>query len=310
MKRALVTGATGFIGAMLVRALQREGWVVQAVGRADAGIETFAYDALDTPRGRLREIIARSGCGTVFHLAGTTDDSAGSMEQVNVGYAEALLDAVASAERRPGVVLVGTAAEYGEVPTALLPVREDHPCRPTTRYGATKLRQTELGLAAAAAGLTVHLPRLFNVIGPGMRGHLALGRLARDIAALGAAGGRITSGTLQARRDFIAAEDAAHAMIILSEIPDANGVVVNFSSGVSLGMAQAVDALIAAAEVSVVVAVDSAFSGVSAVQDMRGCTKRRTALGLRIRVPDLTVEMARLLKSCQSAMPATAACTP
>ena len=300
MKRALVSGATGFIGAALTKALQAEGWAVQALGRSPAAVETLSFDILAAPPGALRTIIERSGCDTVFHLAGTTSDAEGTLERVNVGFAEAVLEAAARASRRPAVVLAGTAAEYGEVAAADLPAREDHPCRPSTRYGATKLRQTELGLAAAAAGLTVHLPRMFNVIGPGMRPHLGLGRFARDIAALGPSGGVLTTGPLDARRDFVAVAEAVGAVIRLSGLPQAAGQVVNICSGVPLGMTEAVEALIGAAGVPVAISIDRGRSGVSAVPSIYGCRRRMDSLGLRVGVPDLAVEMARLLRDSRA----------
>ncbi len=295
--RALVTGATGFIGAALVRALQAEGAVVQAAGRHAATVETFPFDILATPRDVLRAIIERSGCDIIFHLAGTTSDADGTLDRINVGFADALLDAASRAARRPAVVLAGTAAEYGEVPECALPARENHPCRPGTRYGASKLRQTELGLSAAAGGVPVFLPRMFNVIGRGMRPHLSLGRFARDIAALGPAGGVITTGPLDARRDFLAVGDAVRAMIGLSHMPDAVGKVVNFCSGVPRGMQEVVDALTAAAAAPVTVAIDQARSGVNALPSMYGCTQRLESLGLGIGVPYLAREMAQLLQS-------------
>lgn len=295
MRRALVTGGTGFIGSATIRALQARGWLVHALGRRQASVETFPFDILTMSHGRLREILDRSRYDVVFHLAGTTSDTACEMERVNVGFAEMILEAAARCARPPAVVLAGTAAEYGELTECELPAREDHPCAPRTRYATTKLRQTRLGLAAARAGLTVYLPRMFNVIGAGMRPHLSLGRFAREIAALGPDGGVLTTGSLEAKRDFISVRDAVEVMIGLCQNRDAAGQVVNLCSGRPLRMADVVDVLLSVSGSPISVAIDSARSGVSAVSSMFGCTQQLEAFGFRIGMPDLQVEMARLL---------------
>jgi nucleoside-diphosphate-sugar epimerase len=80
-RRALVTGAGGFIGSHLVERLVREGWQVRALlrygSRADIG------NLGDVPAGVLKDVervhldvedpgavlSAVRGCSTVFHLA-------------------------------------------------------------------------------------------------------------------------------------------------------------------------------------------------------------------------------------------------
>nr|WP_314074246.1 NAD-dependent epimerase/dehydratase family protein [uncultured Roseococcus sp.] len=306
MRSALVTGATGFIGAALVRALLASGWDVQAVGRRPAAVRTHLLDIEDVSRDGLLDLLKQSGCDVVFHLAGTASGAEASLERVNVGFAKALLEAAALAPRRPSVVLAGTAAEYGEVSERDLPVREDHPCHPATPYAASKLRQTQLGLAAAAKGQTVYLPRLFNVVGCGMRPHLALGRFAREVLALGKGGGVLTTGRLDAYRDFIALDDAVRVLIGLSQSPAAAGRVVNLCSGVPLRMDHMLDALLQATDVPVRLEIDTALSGVSAVPCMYGCTRRLASLGFTLAVPDVAAEMARLLNGYDDAMMSTA----
>ncbi len=306
MTSALVTGATGFIGAALVRALLSSGWEVQAIGRRPAAVPTHLLDIEDVSRDELLDLLKQSGCDVVFHLAGTASGVEASMERVNVGFAKALLEAAALAPRRPSVVLAGTAAEYGEVSGHDLPVCEDHPCRPVTPYAVSKLRQTQLGLAAASMGQAVYLPRLFNVVGRGMRPHLALGRFAREVSALGKGGGALTTGRLDAYRDFIALDDTVRVLIGLSQSPAAAGQVVNLCSGVPLRMDHMLDALLRAAGAPVRLEIDKALSGVSAVPRIYGCTRRLASLGFTLAVPDITAEMARLFSGFGNAMGSTA----
>src|SRR5581483_3396236 len=71
--RALVTGATGFVGAAVARALLREGWDVRALARKGSdrrnlrplAIEVFEGDLSDP--GSLAR--AAAGCEALFHVA-------------------------------------------------------------------------------------------------------------------------------------------------------------------------------------------------------------------------------------------------
>ena len=76
--RALVTGATGFVGANIVAALLDDGWQVCALRRATSSLdalegldyETAVGDVLDPPSLRA----AMEDCDAVFHAAGIVAD--------------------------------------------------------------------------------------------------------------------------------------------------------------------------------------------------------------------------------------------
>src|SRR6185503_13845430 len=73
--RALVTGATGFIGGRLAEHLVERGWRVRALVRSDAalppGIER-AYGDLTVSDGGVERAV--TGCDVVFHCAGAIGD--------------------------------------------------------------------------------------------------------------------------------------------------------------------------------------------------------------------------------------------
>ncbi len=99
---ALVTGATGFIGGRLVRALVDDDWSVRACGRRPrpdglpAAAEYTAVDlAGDDDLGGLY-----AGITHLFHLAGASSSSADEdeMERANVLATRALLAAAPGRE--------------------------------------------------------------------------------------------------------------------------------------------------------------------------------------------------------------------
>ncbi len=71
--RALVTGATGFVGSAVVRAALRDGMAVTALVRADSDTAALSGLDIDYASGTLGErdalTTAMSGCDAVFHVA-------------------------------------------------------------------------------------------------------------------------------------------------------------------------------------------------------------------------------------------------
>jgi len=138
--RALVTGAGGFLGTALVRALVSRGDAVRALVRtpdaADGRLlpsdaDVLVGDATDPAVARA----AVKGCEAVFHLAGVRR-SADPAEflRVNAGSTRVLLEACLAAA--PGIsrfVLAGSMAAAGPSRTPRL---EGEPLAPVEAYGA------------------------------------------------------------------------------------------------------------------------------------------------------------------------------
>jgi nucleoside-diphosphate-sugar epimerase len=284
MKRALVTGATGFIGRALCARLRSDGWrIVRAVRSApgDGDIAVSAWNAAG-----LADVIRRAAPDTIFHLAGMTRArDAEEMYRVNVGLTASLLDAVAAGPDRPAVVLAGSAAEYGYLPPEHLPAREAGPTHPVTDYGISKYAQTLLGLSRARAGCPVLVARIFNPVGAGMPAHLALASFARQIRE-GAS--ELAVGNLDVTRDFVTVEAVAAAVVALAAEPRNFGQVFNICSGVEYSLRPLVEDLIrlSGQEVRLTIATDRLRPG--EMPRFVGDTSRLHAAGVTVPAPDFS----------------------
>lgn len=284
--RALVSGSTGFSGGFLVAALRARGVEVHAVSqRSEApGVTRLDLTSSDAWAGALRELRPDH----VFHVSGVVNAELAELARHNTVAAAALCDAALAAEIKPQSVLcVGSAAEYGLVPEAALPVSEDFDASPRSPYGATKLAQTRLALDAARRGLRVIVARPSNIIGPGMPLATALGSFARQLRQieLGRAQPRLDVGDLTTRRDFVDVRDVAQAYLGLALDSTFSGLV-NVAAGEHVSMRSVLDLLIAEFGLAVQVEVDPARLRPVEVQSFSASPARlQAALGQRPTTP-------------------------
>jgi nucleoside-diphosphate-sugar epimerase len=158
---AVVTGASGFVGSHIVDDLLLRGVRVRAVVRGSSSRKwlegkkvELAGAALDDEPA-LRRAVA--GADWVVHAAGLIRArGAAEFHECNVAGTERLLRASREASVRR-FVFVSSQAAAGPSPDGR-PVTEDHPPRPVSAYGESKLRAEELALREGAATVTVIRP--------------------------------------------------------------------------------------------------------------------------------------------------------
>jgi nucleoside-diphosphate-sugar epimerase len=238
----VVTGVAGFVGSHVAEALVARGDTV-------VGVDCFSpyYDPRvkrDNLAGLLRSDRFRlvegsltgidldallADASAVFHLAaqaGVRRSWGADFEDYlehNIRATQRLCEAM---RRRGGIRLVysSSSSVYGQ--TAVLPMKEDHPTRPLSPYGVTKLAGEALCvLYGANYGLPVVCLRYFTVYGPRQRPDMAFHRFIR--AALRGEPIEVYGSGTQTR-DFTFVGDAVAANLAAC---DYAGGVVTFNVG-------------------------------------------------------------------------------
>jgi nucleoside-diphosphate-sugar epimerase len=294
--RALVTGASGFVGRHLATQLETDGWhVIRAVRAEPAGLAPGYLGLGRAPwdAAHFASAIDEIRPDVVFHMAGATwAESAAAFYAANVMLAAYLLDAVAASETRPAVVMAGSAAEYGPVTDNRLPVHEEMVCNPVTHNGISKYAQTLLGLAHARAGLRVLVARIFNPVGVGMPQGLALASFAAQVKN---GCDILRVGNLDVTRDFIAVEEAVRLIAALASGGQHYGQVVNICSGHGTYLRFLVEGLIDFSGRQIELEVSPARVRLGEMSHFYGDTSRLRAAGLTVQTPDFSQILPQLL---------------
>lgn len=164
--RVLVTGATGFLGAALCRHLASRGADVHGVSRDAArqpgnGVTRWHAGALGDSA-FARQLLAETRPAYVFHLAGAVTgvrdlSAVAPTFEGNLASTVNLLAACAELDLRPRFVMAGSLEEPDDPAEA-----------PSSPYAASKLAAYQYArMFRALYGVTVVVPRVFIVYGPG-----------------------------------------------------------------------------------------------------------------------------------------------
>jgi nucleoside-diphosphate-sugar epimerase len=177
--KALVTGATGFVGSHLAEALRRRGDEVTALVRSPAKAAALVPLGVRTAAGNLDDAasLARAveGQEVVYHVAGLV--AARSESEFLRGNRDGTANLVAAAARAnvPRFVYVSSMAAAGPA-TKGRPLTGTEPPRPVTAYGRSKLAGEQAVRAGAIPWVIVRPP---TVYGPRDREVLKVFRMAR-----------------------------------------------------------------------------------------------------------------------------------
>ncbi len=264
--RVVVTGAAGFFGLAMVRALTRDGVRVLATDRVDeSGFklrpgtvgELVSYLRRDLERESLDDLV--DGAAGLVHAAALTpaDETAGdTAERLLSMNLQAFLSLLGAVRRSPTcrrVLFVSSAGAYDQSTAATL--REEDADGGTSLYGAAKLAAEVVGRRHAALfGREFAALRPTSLIGPGEVERPSRPRVTQFAQLMVAALERrsVRLERPQARSDWLAVDDAAEAVALLWRAPSLGGRAFNVSSGHPRPLTELADAVVRVAGLRVV----------------------------------------------------------
>ncbi|HET6350431.1 MAG TPA: NAD-dependent epimerase/dehydratase family protein [Candidatus Krumholzibacteria bacterium] len=252
-KRMVVTGAAGFIGSHLCEALVARGHDVVGVdcftdyydvARKRANLSGLSgnprFQLIEENLTRLDLAPVLDGTSVVFHLAAQPGvrKSWGTDFEHYIEHNIRATQRLCEAMKGTGVRLVysSSSSVYGN--TVQLPMREDHPTRPLSPYGVTKLAGEALCvLYGANHGLPVACLRYFTVYGPRQRPDMAFHRFIRAMLA----GKPIdVYGAGTQTRDFTFVSDAVDANLAAADYTG-GATVFNIGGGSRVALNTVID---------------------------------------------------------------------
>ncbi len=283
--RTLITGVGGFTGRWLAESLRADGADVVGLGRSQATTAAVGgYYACDvTDASAVRDVIAEVCPSRVYHLAACAPAAPADVLHATIvdGFRNlhsALMQNVSRTGEPVRMLVIGSAAELGMAGAAQLPATEAAPCEPATAYGKAKLAVTRIVRDLPVDGLVqVVTARAFNLVGPGLPEHLALGRFARQVQAVRAGEShKILCGTLGHRRDFVDVRDAVEGYRAVMQFGRA-GEIYNICRGRSHRIGDLLQTMLRLADVAPTIEESTAAPRCDDLRDVFGDVSKTAA---------------------------------
>ena len=268
MKKALITGMSGFVGHYLKMALELKGYVVYGTclqgERYEQLPQYYSMNLLD--KEQVVSVLRECMPDEIYHLAGQSSVALSWSKptltmDINVNGTINLLEVIKEFCPNTKVLIVGSSYEYGPVKKEDCPVNEEHPLNPVSPYGVSKMTQEKIAqVYAKAYGLNVVMVRPFNHVGAMQAKGFVVSDFASKVAAIekGEIEPVLKVGNLHSYRDFTDVEDVVEAYTLLLD-KGVSGEVYNVGSGKAVEIQEVLNTLINMSKKHITVKIDESL---------------------------------------------------
>jgi GDP-4-dehydro-6-deoxy-D-mannose reductase len=251
--RAVVTGATGFIGTHLVDRLVGRNDTVHAWVRAETAAGAALPDAVlrqevDFLRpASLAAALERARPDAIFHLAAQSLPTLSWQKpwetfEANVHGTLNLLDAARDAGFAGPLIVFGSSSEYADQTDPEKPIREDHPIGANSPYAASKIAASQLAMSYHRRyGLAAMVVRPFFWIGTRKVGDFCSDVARRVVRIERGELDRLTTGNRGLKRDFLDVRDGVDGVLAVCA-KGAPGLAYNICSGDGVALGEVIEA--------------------------------------------------------------------
>lgn len=264
MKKALITGITGFAGSFLAEHLLTKGYQVSGTYLTDESLKLlpnkdnytlYKLNLLDDSS--TLNLVKQDKPEYIFHLAALTSpknsfDNPKETFTNNVAAQINLLEALKKTGTSARTLIVSSAEVYGLVKKEDLPIDEETPFNPTNPYAVSKLSQDYLGLQySLSENLDIVRVRPFNHVGPRQAPHFVVSSFAKRIVEVEKGINKeMKVGNLTSKRDFCDVRDMVKAYELALDKGEKSDVY-NLGSGRSYEISAILNMLIGLSKVEI-----------------------------------------------------------
>ena len=232
-KRVLITGASGFIGQVVLKEMLKnediDFFAIDTRKISNISIEKLELVSL-LDKEKLMEIIKRYKPNIIIHLAAialVTHDNVGEIYNVNVQGTENLLEVTQEyCDKGTRVILASTAGVYGN--QNVDKYREDLSYNPANHYSYSKMI-TEYISKQYKEDLDIVIIRPFNIIGVGQSEKFLIPKLVEHFADKKE---KLSVGNISSFRDYVDVEYCAEVIMELISRKKLDFDILNICSGI------------------------------------------------------------------------------
>lgn len=251
--KALVIGATGFVGSYLIEEIKSSllcDIIATNLEREMIYQNNIILKKLDIlDYNSVFSLINENKPEYIFHLAAQSSVSLAWKKpeltaDININGSLNILEAVKNINYNPKILMIGSGEEYGYIEK--VPIVEETPLKPGNIYAVTKACQNMISkVYCKAYDMKVIMVRSFNHIGPNQSSTFVISDFCKQVAEIekGVRSPILKVGNLNAKRDFLDVRDVVRAYTKLIQFGK-SGETYNVGRGQSIKISEVLNIIL------------------------------------------------------------------